>query len=94
MAQYYFEIYIFGSAIGIDNNSVGTGSDGFVASSGANNAQNNAWGSMQNGGWSVGPDGGAEFYLTNSAQKIGIWVIDDDAFLQDGAGDPGAAQVL
>jgi Hint domain len=94
VAQYYFEIYTFGSTLGVDNDAYGTGSDGFVVSGGANNAQNNAWGSMQNGGWSVGPSSGAEFYLTNSATKIGIWVSDDDAFLQDGAGDTGAAQVL
>jgi Hint domain len=94
VAQYYFEIYTFGSTLGVDNDAYGTGSDGFVVSGGANNAQNNAWGSMQNGGWSVGPDGGAEFYLTSTATKTGIWVVDDDAYLQDGAGDTGAVQVL
>gem|GEM_PF-450057 len=94
MAQYYFEIYVFGSGIKIDNNAVGTGVDGFVDSNGANNAQNNAWGSMQNGGWSVGPDAGAEFYLTTGAHKVGIWLTDDDGYLQDGAGETGAVQTL
>lgn len=94
MATYYFEIYAFGSGLTIDNNGSGTGSDGLVASDGTANAQNNTWGSIQNGGWSVGPDAGSRFQVTGSAEKIGIWVTDDDAFLQDGAGDTGAVQVL
>ena len=72
MAQYYFEIYAIGSGIMIDNDSISFPllNAGFVASTGGNNSANNAWGSMQNGGWSVGPDAGAEFYLTTGAQKV------------------------
>ena len=90
MANFYIEIYAFGSGVLVDNNAAGS----LVVSNGANNAENNAWGSLQSGGDTVGPANNARIQVQVGQPRVGLWITDDDANLSDGSADGATFQSL